>query len=120
MSAHFFIKILYTEITYHCIHIHSIRTGCLHFAEFIDECLLVCLDLFGDVGRERRLQGSHLLVLLLGSLVGAEDLDEVTRGLLSLGGELGDALTGLFGVGLIDLREPLEGVDEVLHGHYRV
>ncbi|GMR57416.1 hypothetical protein PMAYCL1PPCAC_27611, partial [Pristionchus mayeri] len=85
--------------------------------ELLLEGLLVLLDLGGDVGGEAGLEGLDLLVLGLGVLVGAEDLDDVSSGLLSLGGELGDSLAGLLGVSLDVVGELLELLDE-FGGHY--
>ncbi|GMR57418.1 hypothetical protein PMAYCL1PPCAC_27613, partial [Pristionchus mayeri] len=89
----------------------------LLLGESVAEGVLVLLNLGGDVGGEAGLDGLDLLVLGLGVLVRAEDLDDVTGGLLSLGGELGDSLAGLLGVGLDVVGELLELLDE-FGGHY--
>ncbi|GMS78865.1 hypothetical protein PENTCL1PPCAC_1039, partial [Pristionchus entomophagus] len=86
-------------------------------SELLFELLLVLLDLGSDVGGKAGLDGGDLLVLGLQVLVGAEDLDDVSGGLLGVSGELGDSGAGLIGVGLDVVGELLELGDEFL-GHY--
>ncbi|GMR31691.1 hypothetical protein PMAYCL1PPCAC_01886, partial [Pristionchus mayeri] len=88
-------------------------------SELVGELLLVGHDLSEHFGGESLLEGQDLVVLLTWSLVGDEDLDDVSSGLLGSGRELEHAGLSLLGVSLqisyLDvLGEDLESGDDLL------
>ncbi|GMT31291.1 hypothetical protein PFISCL1PPCAC_22585, partial [Pristionchus fissidentatus] len=66
--------------------------------DLVGELGLVVLNLGNDGGGKTGLDLLALLVLLLGGLVGDEDLEDLASGLLGSGRELGNSGAGLLGV----------------------
>ncbi|GMS91777.1 hypothetical protein PENTCL1PPCAC_13952, partial [Pristionchus entomophagus] len=90
-------------------------------SDLLGDLLLEDVDLSLDVRGKGVLDLSGLLELLLGGLVGDEDLDDLSEGLLGRGGEGGDLGAGLIGVGLkntyLDVGgELLESLEDLVEG----
>ncbi|GMT31290.1 hypothetical protein PFISCL1PPCAC_22588, partial [Pristionchus fissidentatus] len=82
-------------------------------ADSLGDGVLDGVDLSEDVRGEGVLDGLALLPLGLGVLVGAEDLDDLSGGLLGGGRKSGDTGAGLLGVGLDVLGELLESLKDL-------
>ncbi|GMR31689.1 hypothetical protein PMAYCL1PPCAC_01884, partial [Pristionchus mayeri] len=85
-------------------------------SDLVGELGLVVLDLGLHFGGESLLEGQDLVVLLTWSLVGDEDLDDVSSGLLGSGRELEHAGLSLLGVSLQMVGQTVELVDVVIVG----
>ncbi|GMT31287.1 hypothetical protein PFISCL1PPCAC_22584, partial [Pristionchus fissidentatus] len=90
-------------------------------SDLVGDLLLVGVDLSEDLRGEGVLDGFALGELLLGGLVGAEDLDDLSGGLLGGGRELGNSGAGLLGVSLQEsysdvVGELLKSGDDLVEG----